>query len=129
MTLGPRLIIGVFGFALALAIILGSRLSEQAVSLLMGAACGAGLTAPFAVMAGMYFGAQRAARTQPPNASPQPPIVVMAPMQPPAPMQPALPQWSNAYPNLPGYSIPERRQYTILGEETIIDGNDTHPTH
>ena len=128
MTPSPRLIIGAFGFALALAIVLGSRLSEQTVSLLMGAACGAGLTAPFAIMAGMYIGAQRATRTQQhTSATPQMPIVVMTPPQ--QPMQPALPQWSNAYPTVPGYSMPERRQYTILGEETIIDGNDTHHPH
>lgn len=125
----PALIIGVFGFTLALAIIIGSRLSEQAVSLLMGAACGAGLTAPFAIMAGMYYGSQRATRAhqQQTNTAAQPPIVVMTPPQ--QPMQPALPQWNNAYHSVPGYSIPERRQYTILGEETIIDGNDTHNTH
>jgi hypothetical protein len=122
----PALVIGIFGFALALAIIIGSRLSEQTMSLLMGAACGAGLTAPLAIVAGMYIGAQRAARAQKqqPSAPVQPSIVVMTPPQ--QSMQPALPQWNTAYPAVHGYSIPERRQYTILGEETIIDGNDTH---
>ena len=109
-------------FAIVLAATVGSRLSEQTMTMLTGAACGAGLTAPLAILAGMYIGSQRATRDrdrQP--AQPQPPIVVMAP---PAhqPAAPALPIWSSMQPAAPGIASPAPRQYTILGEETVIDG-------
>jgi len=111
-------------FAGGLAAIIGSRLSEQTMIMLTGAACGAGLTAPFAILAGMYLGAQRAERATRERQSthPHPPIGGMAPpqQQPAAPM---LPTWGNIHhPAAPGMMMPEPRQYTILGEETVIDG-------
>jgi len=105
-------------FAAAFAIVIGSRLSEQAMNLLIGAVCGAGLAAPFAIMAGMYIGSQRATRDRQ-GTQPQQPIVVMTPPQPQPSMTPMLPTWSTA---TPGAAMPIPRQYTILGEETIIDG-------
>ena len=107
-------------FAGAFAAIIGSRLPEQTVIMLTGAACGAGLTTPFAILAGMALGAQRAARERQPAQS-QPPVVVMTPQQP-APAAPLLPTWGNLYPAAPGRLVSEPRQYTILGEETVIDG-------
>ncbi|HEY4689556.1 MAG TPA: hypothetical protein VIK33_09605 [Anaerolineae bacterium] len=112
--------LALIAFAAALAVSIGSRLSEQAMNLLIGATCGAGLAAPFAILAGAYVGAQRAARDRQP-AQPQPPIVVMTPQPPAAPM---LPAWSSFQPAPPGTLVSAPRQYTILGEETVIDGND-----
>jgi len=108
------LVLGFIAFAGAFAVIIGSRLSEQTMTLLTGAACGAGLTAPFAVLGGMYLGAQRATHDRQPAQQSQLPIVVVTP-QPQQPALPALPAWGNIYP-------PGPRQYTILGEETVIDG-------
>jgi hypothetical protein len=107
-------------FAVVLATTIGSRLSEQTMTMLIGAACGAGLTAPLAILAGMYIGAQRATRDRDRQPA-QPPIVVMTPPahQPAAPM---LPTWSSIQPVAPGLAAPTPRQYTILGEETVIDG-------
>jgi len=107
-------------FAAALAVMIGSRLSEQTMTLLIGAACGAGLTAPFAILAGMYVGTQRASRDRQ-STQPQAPIVVMTPT-PQQPATPLLPSWSNYSPAGPAAAIPVPRQYTILGEETVIDG-------
>lgn len=115
--------LALIAFAAALAAIIGSRLSEQAVTLLMGAACGAGLTAPLAIVIGATIGAQRTARDRQP-AQPPAPIVVMTPPQlaaQPAPMQ----TWANVNPYTPGLIAPAPRQYTILGEETVIDGTDS----
>lgn len=114
--------IGFIGFAVMFAATLGSRLPEQTVSLLIGAACGTALTAPFAIVAGMYFASQRSARQRESTTStaPQPPIVVVTPPQP----QTAMPAYNSAYPAAPGMT--PQRQYTIVGEETIIDGNETN---
>ena len=113
---GAVIAIACIAFAVSLALIVGTRLSEQAMTMLTGAACGAGLSAPFAILAGMHIGLQRTARDRQ-LAQPQQPIVVMTPPQPHQPAAPMLPTWSGWQPVAP-------RQYTILGEETVIDGND-----
>jgi hypothetical protein len=117
---GAVIALGFIGFAVALAAIIGSRLSEQTVTMLTGAACGAGLVAPLAILAGLYVGTQRAARDRQPA---PPPIVVMTPQQPPAPAP--LQTWPSLHPAASGLLMPEPRQYTILGEETVVDGNTT----
>lgn len=117
---GMVIAIALIVFAGALAAIVGSRLSEQTVMMLTGAACGAGLTTPFAVLAGMILGAQRAARERPSTPS-QPPIVVMTPPQQ-GHAAAVLPAWSSSHLAAPGTMMPEPRQFTILGEETVIDG-------
>jgi len=113
---GGLIALAFIAFAAALAVMIGSRLSEQTANMLIGAMCGAGLIAPFAVMAGMYIGSQRAVRDRQAT-QPQQPIVVMTPQPQPSAM-PMLPTWSAA----PGAAMPAPRQYTILGEETVIDG-------
>ncbi|HLF27194.1 MAG TPA: hypothetical protein VJG32_12735 [Anaerolineae bacterium] len=105
-------------FAGALAAAIGSRLSEQAMTILTGAACGAGLTAPLAILTGMYIGSQRATRDRQTTQPQQPIVVVSPPQQQPQPAAPMLPTWSSMSP-----AMPAPRQYTILGEETVIDGN------
>jgi Mn2+/Fe2+ NRAMP family transporter len=115
---GASLALAFIAFAAALAVIIGSRLSEQTMNMLVGAVCGAGLIVPFAIVAGMYIGSQRAARDRQ-TTQPQPPIVVMTPPQTQPSATPLLPAWSTA---APGGAMPAPRQYTILGEETIIDG-------
>ena len=121
-TSGVTFALALIGFAAMLAIIVGSRLSDQAATMLAGAACGAGVAGPLAIVIGMTLGAQRSGRDRPPAPS-QPPIVVMTPPSAaPAPSAP-LPTWSS----LPALSQPMTapRQYTILGEETVIDGTSS----
>ena len=118
---GALTIVGLIVFAIALAISIGSRLSDQTMTMLIGAVCGAGLTAPLAILGGMYIGAQRASRDRQ-TTQPQAPIVVMTP-PPPQPAGLMLPSWSTYPPAAPSMAIAPR-QYTILGEETVIDGTD-----
>jgi hypothetical protein len=108
-------------FAGALAAVIGSRLSDQTLTMLTGAACGAGLAAPLAILAGAVIGAQRAARNRQ-STQPQAPIVVVTPQQPQQTTAPIYPAWPSLQPAGPALSGP--RQYTILGEETVIDGTD-----
>ena len=122
--------ISLIGFAVALAAIIGTRLSDQAAAMLAGAACSGAITAPLAILAGMYIGAQRAERAQrstrdrAPAQSPTPIVVVTPQPQAPAP-NPALQTWANVQPMPPGMLMGGPRQYTILGEENVIDGTDT----
>src|SRR3990172_6249918 len=103
-----------FGVTLAAAVI--SRLSDQTMTMLTGAACGAGLVVPFAILGGMSLGSQRAARDRPP-AQPQPPIVVMTPPQPSQPATPMLPAWSR----VSGMPAPTPRPSPIPGGGTGLD--------
>ncbi len=108
-------------FAGAFAAVIGSRLSDQTLTMLTGAACGAGLAAPLAILAGVVIGAQRAARNRQ-SAQPQAPIVVVTPPQPQPTTAPIYPAWPSLQPAGPALAAP--RQYTILGEEAVIDGTD-----
>jgi hypothetical protein len=119
---GPGIvsILALIAFAATLAITVGSRLSEQTMTILTGAACGAGLTAPFAILAGMYIGSQRSARDRQTVQSQQPIVVMTPPPQQPA--APALSTWPALPSSVPGMAVPSPRQYTILGEEGVIDG-------
>ena len=120
---GAAFAIALVGFAATLAAVIGSRLSDQAATMLAGAACGAGVTAPLAIAIGVYIGAQRSQRATREHAAPSQPIVVVTPQaQQPAPT--ALPTWANVRPLSASLMMPEPRQYTILGEETVIDGTD-----
>ncbi len=115
---GISVALAFIAFSAALALIVGSRLSDQTMNMLVGAACGAGLIMPFTIVAGMYIGSQRAARDRQAT-QPQQPIVVMTPPQTQPSATPLLPAWSTT---APGGTMPAPRQYTILGEETVIDG-------
>jgi hypothetical protein len=118
---GPLFGLAFLVFAGTLAVTIGSSLSEQTMTMLTGAVCGAGLTAPFAILAGVYIGSQRAARDQQ-SKQPQQPVIVVTPPTQPSHTMPALPAWNNYQPAGIGLAMPEPRHYTILGEETVIDG-------
>ena len=74
-------------FAVALAVVIGQRLSDQAVSILAGAACGVGASIPTSLL--VVWVTQRQSKKEerlPPERSPggvYPPVVVV---QPPAQM-------------------------------------------
>jgi len=121
---GAAFAIALVACAATLAAVIGSRLSEQAATMLAGAACGAGVTAPLAIVIGVYIGGQRSQRAARESAPPPQPIVVMTPSQPQQPA-PALQTWASLQPASHSLIASEPRQYTILGEETVIDGIDT----
>jgi hypothetical protein len=69
------------GFFIVLAVMIGSRLNEQAVSMLAGTACGVGVAIPLGVAIGMYVAGQRRHGRD----SVQPPQIVIVPQaQPPS---------------------------------------------
>jgi hypothetical protein len=98
------------GFFIVLAVIIGSRLSEQAVSMLAGTACGVGVAIPLGVAIGMYVAGQR--RYGRDSVQPPPPQIVIVPQaQPPA---------SSNVPMLPSaYALPPRRRFSIIGENGL----------
>jgi len=99
-------IVGV-AFTVTLAVVVGQRLSDQAMAVLAGTACGVGASIPTSIL--IIWAMRRQQRAQQPQAPPlpnaYPPVVVV---QPPA--QASLPG-PQGYLNLP----PVRRKFTIVG--------------
>jgi len=86
-------------FAIALAVMIGSRLSEQEIALLAGMACGVGIAIPLGAAIGVFAAGQRRHDR---DAAP-PPIIYM---QPQPPSVPSLPNT---------YALPPR-SFNVIGD-------------
>ena len=98
--------------AIVLAVVIGSRLSDQVVAALAGAVCGIGLAGPAGVALGVYIGSTRHHRSATPVAPPA--QVIMVPNPAPSAHQPQ--QYVPGYHAAPGPSLPRPRSFTIIGE-------------
>jgi hypothetical protein len=121
--------LGVTAFAVTLAVYISSHLSDEAISVLTGAACGVGAMLP-AVSIGVISLLRRRDPGHATPASPwaqqgaqqpYPPVIVVAP---PASSN-ALPagQWQGMYPqgmNMPG----GEREFSVIGEEEGVWNNE-----
>jgi len=107
--------LGVVAFAITLAVYIGSRLSNEAMSVLTGAACGVGAVLPAAIMAGLALLRRREredmARMSPPQ-SMYPPVIVVAPPPMNAPQSP-----NSSYTLAPPMALP--RQFTVIGDDPL----------
>lgn len=119
------IILAGIAFAVALAYLVGSRLSDEAMAVVVGAVCGISASIPVSIgliiatsnhwgrrdaprEIGYDYGAQRYA--------PQQPIFIVSPPQAPMPMPYGFPQ--NQYvvpPSVPALGAP--REFKIIGEE------------
>jgi hypothetical protein len=117
--------LGVTAFAVTLAVYIGSHLSDEAISVLTGAACGVGAMLPAVVIGAISLLRRRdpghAAPASPWAQQPYPPVIVVAP---PASSN-ALPagQWQGMYPqgmNMPG----GEREFSVIGEEEGVWNNE-----
>ena len=108
----------VMAFAVTLAVIVGNRLSDEALGVLAGAVCGVGAAIPtslLVVAVSRRRGESRDAgpfghATQSPHAGPYPPVVVITP--PTGQQRPDA--WSGLPPALSG---PGQRRFTVVGGE------------
>jgi len=108
--------LGVVAFAVTLAVYIGTHLSNEAMSVLTGAACGVGAMLPAAIIAAIAFTRRRerdevnTARNTPPQ-SMYPPVIVVAP--------PALnpPPSNQSYMTTPPAAVP--RQFTVIGDDAL----------
>jgi hypothetical protein len=110
------LIIGlaVVAFAVTLATYVGTHLSNEAMSVLTGAACGVGAMFPAVIIGGLSLLRRRENVAPPPQPPAQyPPVFVVAPQALPN-ASPANP-WQNVYPQ--GFNAPAERQFSVIGEE------------
>ena len=111
---------GAIAFGVTLAVIIGLRLDQAALAVIVGVVCGIGSGIPTSMLIVMLMRRQdmkrerRVTRQVEPEPPPSPPVVVMAP--------PNVPQLSQPL-NWPQPATTQR-QFTIIGEEGIPDGFD-----
>ena len=99
-------------FAVALAVVIGNRVSADALALLLGVACGAGIALPI-VGISLYFlsRSQGAHRSRPEQRLSHPPIVVIGPGS-----ERALP-----WPRLDSPSRHLEREFHMVGDEEDVN--------
>ncbi len=110
---------GMMAFGVALAIVIGARLEQAALAVLVGVVCGVGASIPTSLLIVTIMRRQDARvheqrrRSAYPTHS-QPPVVVVTPSN--APQLPQPMNWSAP--------APAQRQFTVIGEEEMSNGLD-----
>jgi hypothetical protein len=102
-------------FAVTLAVLIGNRLSDEALAVLAGAVCGVGAAIPtslLVVAVSRWRDGPRAAPMASVPQGPYPPVVVVAP--------PGGQRGSNAWNTLPpSFSTPVQRHFTVVGGSSV----------
>ena len=113
----------ILAFAVTLAVIVGNRLSDEAMAVLAGAVCGVGAAIPtslLVVAVSRQRNEENKRRVQPP--APQgiyPPVVVVAP--------PGVQQQPNVWNGLPpSLTAPMQRTFTVVGGAPVETEVMTH---
>ena len=107
----------VTAFAVALAVVVGNRLSDEALAVLAGAVCGVGAAIPTSLLIVAISRQRDEVQVQPQpqpamTHSPYPPVVVVAP--------PGMQQGAGGWGALPSsLAAPVQRQFTVVGGESV----------
>jgi hypothetical protein len=108
---------GAAAFGVALAVVIGVRLEQAALAVLVGVVCGVGASIPTSllIVSIMRRQDQRVHEQRRRNAyQTQPPVVIVTPSN--APQLPQPMNWSAP--------APAQRQFTVIGEEEMNNGFD-----
>ena len=108
----------VVAFAVTLAVMIGQRLSDQAVAVLAGATCGVGASIPTSLLIAWVTRRRQEARPTPAQQGAYPPVVVI--QSPPHANPAALPQGGYMPPYMQPMP-PTPREFTVVGEEEESD--------
>ena len=115
---------GAVAFGIALAVVVGVRLDQAALAVVVGVACGVMASIPTSVLIISLLrrrdakNERRVMRDVEHQVVQSPPMVVVAP-----PATPQLPQ-QGAWPGGYATPLPAQRQFAVIGEEEIEDGFD-----
>jgi hypothetical protein len=111
-------VLTVMAFAVTLALVIGHRLSNEALAVLAGAVCGVGAAIPTSLLV-IAVSRRRDERGLPPvQQGPYPPVVVVSP-----PGGRQLPGDWGAFPS--SLTAPVERQFTVVGEGQKAQRVDT----
>jgi hypothetical protein len=106
---------GAIAFGVALAVVVGVRLDQAALAVVVGVVCGVGASIPTSLLIVSLMRRQdQKTRGERPRATPSPPVVVFAP--PNAPQLPQHTRWPEP--------ASAQRQFTVIGEEGMDNGVD-----
>ncbi len=97
-------------FVVTLAVMVGQRLSDQAMAVLAGTVCGVGASIPTSLLIVWVTRRRQEQQAARPLPSAYPPVVVV---QPPAQTSVAGPQQTGGY--LSPYLPPAQREFTVVG--------------
>jgi anti-sigma factor RsiW len=104
-------------FSITLALVIGNRLSDEALAVLAGAVCGVGAAIPTSLLIVAVSRRRDESRVQPTTYQPAPqgaypPVVVVAP--------PGGQQGPNAWNILPpSFNAPTQRHFTVVGGSSV----------
>jgi hypothetical protein len=110
------LVLVVMAFAVALAVVVGNRMSAEAMAVVIGVVCGVTASIP---MSALVLALSRRSRntSEGETARPQAPIVVVTPGA--GMVQPMGNQWPPyGQPYTPA-AMPQPREYRVIGDETL----------
>jgi hypothetical protein len=116
------LVWSVVAFSVALAVVIGIRLEQAALAVVVGVACGVGASVPAGVLVVLLLrrkdqnSDQRGARAYSRGVQGTPPVVVVAP--PAAQQLPAPAGWQAAF----GAPVSNQREFAVIGEEDAENG-------
>lgn len=102
-------------FAVVLAVIVGQRLSDQAISVLAGAVCGVGASIPTSLLILSLVRRRQEPRPETPRQGAYPPVLVIQSPPPANGFAPHQPGY------LPPYTQPMPREFTVVGGGDLND--------
>jgi len=121
--------LGIIAFAVTLAAYIGTHLSNEAIAVLTGAACGVGAMLPAAIIGLVSLLRRRESQvplpppTMQPGAPSYPPVIVVTPQA--LPNGAPLNTWQGMF--QPGFGAPtSERQFSVIGEEEGVWNHERH---
>ncbi len=102
-------------FAVALAVVVGNRMSAEAMAVVIGVVCGVAASVP---MTGLVLLLSRRGRVRPVDEPAQrtaPPVFVLAP----TPASPPPASWAAPTAACPTLATPAPREYRVIGDESF----------
>lgn len=104
----------VVAFSVTLGVVVGNRMSAEAMAVVIGIICGVAASIPMSAIILALSRPSRAGLQEEPVLQPSPPMFVVAPG---TPSRPAAP-WVD-YPAYAAPSMPAPREFRVIGEERL----------
>lgn len=117
MSLRRSLTWGAIAFGVVLAAIVGARLEQAALTVVVGVVCGVSASIPtsFLVVALLQKRSQKREEHRRQMMTQPPPVIVVTPQAAPQVRQPGT--WPEEY----TFPVPGQRQFSVIGEEDVTD--------
>ncbi len=117
VSLRRSLLWGLIAFGVVLAGIIGVRLEQAALTVVVGVGCGVGASVPTSILivALMHRRNEKQDNRKRPLAAQQPQVVVVTPQAAPQIQQ------AGAWPEQFALPVPSQRQFSVIGEDEVTD--------